>query len=162
MRKLLVLGIVLLSIIFLDFVDQNHNTDVEAATSSLSKDVPKNTDCAFCNMEVYQKNVPFGVFSAQAIKKGGKVAYYDDISCLLYDEARNKETNKKYVRDYKTLKWIRVEKAIFVKTTLVSPMDDGYIYFALVKNAKKYVADNKDAKIVSYKTVQKESVQRYQ
>jgi hypothetical protein len=36
-------------------------------------------------MVVYQQNVPLGVFSAQAIKKNGKVVYYDDIICLLYD-----------------------------------------------------------------------------
>ena len=56
--------------------------------SSLEKDVPKNTDCAFCNMVVYQQNVPLGVFAAQAIKQSGKVVYYDDISCLLYDEVK--------------------------------------------------------------------------
>lgn len=132
------------------------------AVSSIEKDVPKNTDCAFCNMVVYQQNVPFGVFSAQAIKKNGKVAYYDDISCLLYDEYKKSETNKKYVRDYNTLKWVQVEKATFVKTALVSPMDDGYIYFAKSTDAKKYIAKHSDTKIVSYQSVQKESVQRYQ
>ncbi|WP_146553758.1 MULTISPECIES: nitrous oxide reductase accessory protein NosL [Rummeliibacillus] len=124
--------------------------------------MPKDTDCAFCNMVVYQQNVPLGVFSAQAIKKNGKVVYYDDISCLLYDEVKNRETNKKYVRDYKTLNWIQTEKATYVKTSLVSPMDDGYIYFAKADEAKNYIAKHSGAKIVPFQTIQKESIQKYQ
>lgn len=134
----------------------------KAVAPSLEKDVPSNTNCTFCNMVVYQKSVPLGVFSAQAIKKRGKVAYYDDISCLLYDEVKNRETNNKYVRDYKTLKWTQAEKATYVKTSLTSPMDDGYIYFSKETDAKNYIAEHPDTKVVSFQTVQKESVQRYQ
>ena len=124
--------------------------------------MPKNTDCAFCNMVVYQQNIPLGVFSAQAIKKNGKVVYYDDISCLLYDEVKNRETNKKYLRDYKTLNWVQTEKATYVKTSLTSPMDDGYIYFAKADEAKNYIAKHSSTKIVPFQTVQKESIQKYQ
>lgn len=113
-------------------------------------------------MIVYQQNVPLGVFSAQAIKKNGKVVYYDDISCLLYDEVKNHETNKKYVRDYKTLNWVQVEKATYVKTSLTSPMDDGYIYFAKEVEAKNYIAKHSGTKIVPFQTIQKENVQKYQ
>lgn len=113
-------------------------------------------------MFVYQQDAPLGVFSAQAIKKSGKVVYYDDISCLLYDEVKNQETNEKYVRDYKTLSWVQAEKATYVKTSLNSPMDDGYIYFANVVEAKNYIANHSDTKIVPFQTIQKESVQKYQ
>ena len=141
--------------------DQKHNHEAEAADSSLDKDVPNDTDCAFCNMVVYQKKDKMGVFSGQAIKKDDKVVYYDDIGCLLYDEVKNKTTNKKYVRDYNTLKWIKAEKATYVKTTLASPMDDGYIVFNKASDAKAYVKKNKDSKIVSYKKVREEMIDKY-
>ncbi len=162
MKKLFVLGLILLSIISVDLIGNKHKMNAEAADSSLEKDVPDNTNCAFCNMVVYQKKDKMGVFSAQAIKKKGKVVYYDDIGCLLYDEVKNKTTNKKYVRDYKTLKWVQAEKATYVKTSLVSPMDDGYIYFAKAAAAKDYVENHSGTKIVPFKTVQKESVEKYQ
>ncbi|QGG53761.1 nitrous oxide reductase accessory protein NosL [Lysinibacillus pakistanensis] len=162
MKKLFVLGFILLSIISVDLIGNKHKMNAEAAQSSLEKDVPDNTNCAFCNMVVYQKKDKMGVFSAQAIKKKGKVVYYDDIGCLLYDEVKNKTTNKKYVRDYKTLKWVQAEKATYVKTSLVSPMDDGYIYFAKAADAKDYNAKHSGTEIVPFKTVQKESVQKYQ
>lgn len=134
----------------------------EAAKSSLEQDVPDNTNCAFCNMVVYQKKDKMGVFAAQAIKKKGKVVYYDDIGCLLYDEEKSKTKNKKYVRDYKTLKWVQAEKATYVKTSLASPMDDGYIYFEKETDAKKYIAKHSGTKIVPFKTVRKESIEKYQ
>ena len=162
MKKLFVLGIILLGIVIsVDFIDNRHNMNAEAAESSLKKDVPNNTNCACCNMVVYQKKDKMGVFSAQAINKKGKVLYYDDIGCLLYDEVKNKTKNKKYVRDYKTLKWVQAEKATYVKTSLASPMDDGYIYFEKAADAKNYTAKNSGTKIVPYKTVRKESIQKY-
>lgn len=135
--------------------------NVEAAVSSLKKDVPKNSKCALCNMAVYQKNYKMGVFSAQAIKKNGKVVYYDDIGCLLYDEVKNKTTNKKYVRDYKTLKWIKAENATYVKTNLYSPMGWGYVYFASKSEANKYIAKHKKFKIVKLSTIKKSAINRY-
>ena len=89
----------MLSIISVDLIDNKHKMNAEAAESSLERDVPDNTNCAFCNIAVYQKKIKWVFFSAQSIKKKGKVVYYDDIGCLLYDEVKNKTTNKKYVRD---------------------------------------------------------------
>ncbi|MEK4699738.1 nitrous oxide reductase accessory protein NosL [Solibacillus sp. FSL R7-0668] len=132
-----------------------------SSKTSLSQDVPNHTDCAFCNMVVYKKDSPFGKFSAQAIQKSGKVRYYDDISCLLYNEVKDKASNAKYVRDYTTMNWIVAEKATYVKTTLQSPMDDGYVFFAKAEDAKKYVAKNKGTKIVTFQAVKKEAIQRY-
>lgn len=159
--KLLVLGIILLSIISVGFINNEHKMDAEAAKSSLKKDVPKNAKCALCNMVVYQKKHKMGVFSAQAIKKNGKVVYYDDIGCLLYDEVKHKTTNKKYVRDYKTLKWVKVEKATYVKTNLQSPMQWGYVSFASKSEAKKYIAKHKKFKIVKLNTIRKQAIKRY-
>lgn len=162
MKKLVVLGMILLSILAINFIDNKQDLNAEAAKSSLEKDVPNNTNCAFCNMVVYQKKDKMGVFSGQAIKKKGKVVYYDDIGCLLYDEVKNKATYKKYVRDFNTLKWVQAEKATYVRTTLASPMDDGFICFAKASDAKAYVAKHSDTEIVSFKTVQKESIEKYQ
>lgn len=137
-------------------------TSTTSAKKSLAQDVPNHTDCAFCNMVVYKKNSPFGKFSAQAIQQNGKVRYYDDISCLLYDEVKAKATNAKYVRDFTTMNWIVADKATYVKTTLQSPMDDGYVFFAKAEDAKKYVAKNKGTKIVPFQTVKKQAIQRYE
>lgn len=163
MKKLFVLGIILLGIIIsVNFIDNGQKINAEAAESSLNKDVPNNTNCTFCNMVVYQKKDEMGVFAGQAINKKGKVFYYDDIGCLLYDEVKNKTEYKKYVRDYKTLKWVKAEEATYVKTSLASPMDDGYIYFEKADDAKTYSAKHSGTKIVSYKTVRKESIKKYQ
>lgn len=162
MKKRILFAFLLVSIFFVGLLEQKHDHQAEAAESSLEKDVPKNTDCAFCNMVVYQKKDKMGVFSGQAIKKDGKVVYYDDIGCLLYDEVKNKTTNKKYVRDYETLKWIKAENATYVKTTLASPMDDGYIFFNKVSDAKAYVKKHTDSKIVSYKKVRQEMIEKYE
>jgi len=161
MKKLFVLGIILLSIISVGFIANKHKMDAEAAISSLKKDVPKNSKCALCNMFVYQKKYKMGVFSSQAIKKNGKVVYYDDIGCLLYDEVKNKTKNKKYVRDYKTLKWIKAENATYVKTNLHSPMEWGYVSFASKSEAKKYITKHKKFKIVKLSTIKKRAINRY-
>lgn len=160
-KKVFILAIILISIFLVSFINSDYTLDVEAASSSLSKDVPKNTHCTLCNMIVYQQNQKMGVFSAQAIKKNGKVVYYDDIGCLLYDEVKNKTTNRKYVRDYKTLKWVKAEDAIYVKTTLRSPMGFGYLYFAKKSEADKYIAKNKKSKIVKLSVIKKETIERY-
>lgn len=162
MKKLIVVvGVILLTILTSGLIDNKHKQHVDAAVSSLGKDVPKHTNCALCNMIVYQKKQKMGVFSAQAIKKNGKVVYYDDIGCLLYDEVRNKTKNKKYVRDYKTLKWTKVEKVTYVKTNLSSPMGWGYLYFAKKSEAKKYIAKNKKCKIVKLSKIKSEATKRY-
>lgn len=155
------MGIILLSIISVGFINNKHKMDAEASISSLKKDVPKNSKCALCNMVVYQKNYKMGVFSSQAIKKNGKVVYYDDIGCLLYDEVKHKTKNKKYVRDYKTLKWIKAEKATYVKTNMHSPMEWGYVAFASKSEAKKYIAKHKNFKIVKLSTIKKKAINRY-
>jgi len=62
LKKLFVLGFILLSIISVDLIGNKHKMNAEAAQSSLEKDVPDNTNCAFCNIAVYQKKDKMGVF----------------------------------------------------------------------------------------------------
>ena len=161
MKKLFVLGIILLSIISVGFIGNKHEMDAEAAISSLKKDVPKNSKCALCNMVVYQKEYKMGVFSSQAIKKNGKVVYYDDIGCLLYDEVKNKTKNKKYVRDYKTLKWIKRRMRHTSRQTCILLWNGAYVSFASKSEAKKYIAKHKKFKIVKLSTIKKSAINRY-
>lgn len=55
----------------------------------------ENTICEMCNMKVYMKDHEMGVFSTQAIKEDGTIAFYDDIGCLLNAEVANEEKKRK-------------------------------------------------------------------
>lgn len=111
------------------------------------------TVCEMCNMKVYTKDHELGMFSAQAIKADGSIAFYDDIGCLLNAELANNETNDKYVRDFKTLEWALVEDVVIVKTELKSPMNWGYIYFVKQEDADAYIKENPTATITELATV---------
>ena len=78
----------------------------------------EDTTCYMCNMKVYTRDHEQGLFSAQAILENGEVVFYDDIGCLLSDEYENKVENEKFVRDYHTLNWFKVEDASAVKTDM--------------------------------------------
>ena len=118
------------------------------------------TVCAMCNMKVYTKDHEMGVFSAQAIKADGSIAFYDDIGCLLNAEFANVEVNEKFVRDYNTLNWFNVEQAYIVKTQLKSPMNWGYIFFKYEDDSQKYIAENEGAELTSYTEVRQQALER--
>ncbi len=120
----------------------------------------EDTVCEMCNMKVYTKDHEMGVFSAQAIKADGSIAFYDDIGCLLNAEFANVEVNEKFVRDYNTLNWFNVEQAYIVKTKLKSPMNWGYIFFKYEDDADKYIAENEGAELTSYTEVRQQALER--
>ncbi|MEE1131523.1 MAG: nitrous oxide reductase accessory protein NosL [Caryophanon sp.] len=120
----------------------------------------EDTVCAMCNMKVYTKDHEMGVFSAQAIKADGSIAFYDDIGCLLNAEFANEEVNDKYVRDYISLNWMNVEQAYIVKTQLKSPMNWGYIFFKFEEDANTYIAENEGATLTSYTEVRQQALER--
>lgn len=120
----------------------------------------EDTICAMCNMKVYTKDHEMGVFSAQAIKADGSIAFYDDIGCLLNAEFANEEVNEKFVRDYNTLNWFNVEEAYIVKTNIKSPMNWGYIFFKYEDDAEKYIAENEGAALTSYTDVRQQALER--
>lgn len=120
----------------------------------------EDTVCEMCNMKVYTKDHEMGVFSAQAIKADGSIAFYDDIGCLLNAEFANEEVNDKYVRDYVTLNWMNVEQAFLVKTELKSPMNWGYIFFKYEEDAQKYISENEGAILTSYTEVRQQALER--
>ncbi|WP_431028160.1 nitrous oxide reductase accessory protein NosL [Lysinibacillus sp. LZ02] len=113
----------------------------------------EDTICEMCNMKVYTKEHELGVFSAQAIKADGSIAFYDDIGCLLNAELANNEENDKYVRDYNTLDWALVEDVTIVKTEIKSPMNWGYIYFVDKADADKYIEENPTAHVEELQTI---------
>ena len=118
------------------------------------------TMCEMCNMVVYTKEHEMGVFSAQAIKADGSIAFYDDIGCLLNAEVANNEENDKYVRDYNTLEWALVDDVTIVKTEIKSPMNWGYIYFVKQEDADKYIAENPTAHVEELQTIKDAALKR--
>ncbi len=116
--------------------------------------------CEMCNMKVYTKDHELGVFSAQAIKADGSIAFYDDIGCLLNAEVANNEENDKYVRDYNTLEWALVDDVTIVKAEIKSPMNWGYIYFINKEDANKYIAENPTAHVEELQTIKDAALKR--
>ena len=116
--------------------------------------------CEMCNMKVYTKEHELGVFSAQAIKADGSIAFYDDIGCLLNAEVANNEENDKYVRDYNTLEWALVDDVTIVKAEIKSPMNWGYIYFINKEDANKYIAENPTAHVEELQTIKDAALKR--
>ena len=116
--------------------------------------------CEMCNMKVYTKEHELGVFSAQAIKADGSIAFYDDIGCLLNAEVANNEENDKYVRDYNTLEWALVDDVTIVKTEIKSPMNWGYIYFVKQEDADQYIAENPTAHVEELQTIKDAALKR--
>ena len=118
------------------------------------------TMCEMCNMVVYTKEHEMGVFSAQAIKADGSIAFYDHIGCLINAEGATNEENDKYVRDYNTLEWALVDDVTIVKTEIKSPMNWGYIYFVKQEDADKYIAENPTAHVEELQTIKDAALKR--
>ena len=146
-------------------VEENESTIVkqEEVASLVDPRLQEPTEdsiCEMCNMKVYTKEHEMGVFSAQAIKADGSIAFYDDIGCLLNAEVANNEENDKYVRDYNTLEWALVDDVTIVKTEIKSPMNWGYIYFVNKEDADKYIAENPTAHVEELQTIKDAALKR--
>ena len=146
-------------------VEENESTIVkqEEVASLVDPRLQEPTEdsiCEMCNMKVYTKEHEMGVFSAQAIKADGSIAFYDDIGCLLNAEVANNEENDKYVRDYNTLEWALVDDVTIVKTEIKSPMNWGYIYFVNKEDADKYIAENPTAHVEQLQTIKDAALKR--
>ncbi len=120
----------------------------------------EDTVCEMCNMKVYMKDHEMGVFSTQAIKEDGSIAFYDDIGCLLNAEVANEEKNEKFVRDFVTKDWAKVEDVTIVKTELKSPMNWGYIYFVNKAEADKYIQENSKAYVEDLQKIKDDALER--
>ena len=120
----------------------------------------EDTMCEMCNMKVYMKDEEMGEFSTQAIKEDGTVTFYDDIGCLVNAEVANNEKNEKFVRDFNTKDWVKVDDATIVKTDLKSPMNWGYVYFNDKADADKYIADNPTAHVEELQKIKDDALER--
>ncbi len=120
----------------------------------------EDTVCEMCNMKVYMKDHEMGVFSTQAIKEDGSIAFYDDIGCLLNAEVADEEKNEKFVRDFVTKDWAKVEDVTIVKTELKSPMNWGYIYFVNKAEADKYIQENSKAYVEDLQKIKDDALER--
>ncbi|MGE7944558.1 nitrous oxide reductase accessory protein NosL [Lysinibacillus xylanilyticus] len=120
----------------------------------------EDTMCEMCNMKVYMKDEEMGEFSTQAIKEDGTIAFYDDIGCLVNAEVANNEKNEKFVRDFNTKDWVKVDDATILKTDLKSPMNWGYVYFNDKADADKYIADNPTAHVEELQKIKDDALER--
>lgn len=176
-KKILLAGTITMLLTACNQTEENNESTVSNQESAQQQDVEQiaekdwtqdarlqepteDTVCVMCNMKVYTKDHEMGVFSAQAIKEDGSIAFYDDIGCLLNAEFANVEVNEKFVRDYKTLNWFNVEQAYIVKTKLKSPMNWGYIFFKYEDDAKTYMDENEGSELTSYTKVRQQALER--
>ncbi|MCE4957987.1 nitrous oxide reductase accessory protein NosL [Macrococcoides caseolyticum] len=125
------------------------------------KEPQEDTKCAACNMKVYQKSDALGKYSAQAIGEDGKNYFFDDLFCLLnYERKSGKKMKAKFVRDYKTLEWINVSDAKFVKGEIKTPMNVGIASFKAEEDAQKF-AHQHDTKVEALKDIDKKAMMRF-
>ncbi|MCS1384468.1 nitrous oxide reductase accessory protein NosL [Lysinibacillus sphaericus] len=139
---------------------KDESVQVASLVDSRLQEPQEDTVCEMCNMKVYMKDHEMGVFSAQAIKADGTIAFYDDIGCLVNAEVANNEKNDKFVRDYNTKDWAKVEDVAIVKTDLKSPMNWGYIYFINKADADKYLAENPKAHVEELQKIKDDALER--
>lgn len=119
----------------------NETSQVASLVDVRLQELTEDTVCEMC----YMKDHEDGIFSAQAIKEDGLIAFYDDMGCIVNAEVANNKSNEKFVRDFHTLDWAKVEEVTIVKTELKSPMNWGYIYFIDKVDADQYIAENLNA-----------------
>lgn len=146
--------------VVVDKLEESSSDQVASLVDSRLQEPMEDTVCEMCNMKVYMKNEEMGEFSAQAIKADGTNAFYDDIGCLLNAEVANEETNEKFVRDFNTKEWAKVEDVTILKTELKSPMNWGYIYFIDKAAADKYVAENPNAHVEELQKIKDDALER--
>lgn len=139
---------------------KDKSTQVASLVDPRLQEPKEDTMCEMCNMKVYMKDEDMGEFSTQAIKEDGTVTFYDDIGCLVNAEVANNEKNEKFVRDFNTKDWVKVDDATIVKTDLKSPMNWGYVYFKDKADADKYIADNPTAHVEELQKIKDDALER--
>lgn len=99
--------------------------------------------CSMCNMEVYHKDHPMGMYSGQVVTADGEHLFTDDLGCTI-NQVRilEEEPLAAWVRDYNTLEWIPVDKAIPVRASIETPMKMGFALFSTEEAANKFVTEN--------------------
>ena len=126
------------------------------------KEPTKDALCEFCNMKVFDAKQEMGAFTAQAIKKDGSTIFFDDIGCMLNQERKDKVTYEKFVRNYDSKDWLKLDDAIIVKADIKTPMNYGYAFFKDQKSADAFMEKNKGAKIVQVSAIDEVAHKRYE
>lgn len=112
------------------------------------KEPAKDEVCAFCNMKVHQKTDDMGAFTAQAVDEKGKNLFFDDAGCMLNYERKHEVQLKKYVRDYDSKEWMKLNEAFVVKGDIDTPMKYGFAYFKTEDAADAFIKKHPEAKVV--------------
>lgn len=121
----------------------------------------KKTTCTHCNMKVYRVNDTLGAYAAQATDKHGKNLFFDDVGCMFSYQFKHDTVVTKYVRDYQSKKWMRLSKAIIVKSDEKTPMGYGYTFFNNQQDAKRFIKKAKNAKMSSIHAIKKDAKKRF-
>ena len=95
--------------------------------------------CDYCRMAISQLN-----FACEIVTPDGSAYKFDDIGCMVrYTEEREiPKGSILFVRDFYTMEWVQIEKAMFVKSSkIMTPMNFGVVAFARQGNLKKFLSD---------------------
>ncbi|BCB04207.1 nitrous oxide reductase accessory protein NosL [Bacillus sp. KH172YL63] len=120
---------------------QTENSDETAGMEVALAEPDEHTVCEYCNMTVYPKDQEMGAFSAQGIGEDGKNYFFDDIGCMLNQERKDGITLDKYVRDYDTDEWVKLDEAVIVKGEIKTPMNYGYAFFKDDEGAQHFIEE---------------------
>lgn len=147
LKKLYVIFMTIMAIIIISGCSSKDSANVkkEGEESQLSgpSEPANKTVCAFCNMEVYQKDHEMGVFTGQAVTKEGETLFFDDSGCILnYERKAEEKLAKRWVRDYVTSEWIEADAATPVQSAVKTPMKYGYSFFKDEVDAKAFIHEN--------------------
>lgn len=130
-------------------VEQTTTAEVLNLIDGRLKEPAKDERCAFCHMKVYQKEHKFGGFAAQAIDESGNNLFFDDAGCMLNYEREHNVTLEKFVRDYDSKEWLKLDDAKIVQASIQTPMNYGFAYFKKEASAKQFMKNYDDAKLVA-------------
>lgn len=108
---------------------------------------PEEDICETCRMLITDRR-----FAAEIIPHKGKTKKFDDPICMVryFDLCRKldlgftrKDVLAYYVKDYYTKKWVKAEKAIFVKANIVTVMGYGVVCFEDRSRAEDFAKEYK-------------------
>lgn len=141
--------------------EQTSNVASLNKVNSKLQEPKEDTVCEFCNMKVYDADHEMGAFSAQAINEDGSTIFFDDAGCMLNQERKDKVKYDKYVRDYNSKEWLKLDDAIIVKADIKTPMNYGYAFFKDQESADAFIKENTGAKVVEVSDIDDVAHERY-
>ncbi|MBI3304513.1 MAG: nitrous oxide reductase accessory protein NosL [Deltaproteobacteria bacterium] len=91
--------------------------------------------CAFCGMLISEER-----FAAALTTSTGETKTFDDIGCLLHDLTKwDQSTLHVWVHDYGSGRWLKAQRAVFVRSREVpTPMGGGLFAFSAQEAAAQF------------------------